>query len=216
MQLLLTRDIPVAPLLTTFRAHPALNELPNRMFYGGELRSGTTPSQRAMLADTVRLPIPDVPCVVVAVPGTSLRSPGGSHSNLDEARCCQDITSALLARGVPSSSVAIIVFYKDQMHALASFASAAGVALHTVDSIQGREADIVLLLTTRTDISPETGDFLDDAFRFNVAITRCRHGLFVLGSPSALSTLPNWGRLLDWASHHGILVDLAALQNMFA
>ncbi|WKY11774.1 hypothetical protein Q1695_003385 [Nippostrongylus brasiliensis] len=91
------------------------------------------------------------------------------------------------------------------MHALASLASSAGAALHTVDSIQGREADIVLLLTTRTDVSldNETGDFLDCAFRFNVEITRCRHELFVL----ALSMLPNWGRLLDWVALRGILVN---------
>ncbi|WKX95711.1 hypothetical protein Q1695_012289 [Nippostrongylus brasiliensis] len=108
-----------------------------------------------------------------------------------------DVTNVLLARGIPPFSVAIIVFYNDQLHALAPRANStlvtsryvaacivgirvvdsrlpqrcarhgyedARVALHTIDSIQGLEADIVLLITTRTDVSPETGDFLDGTF----------------------------------------------------
>ncbi|VDP04998.1 unnamed protein product [Heligmosomoides polygyrus] len=46
---------------------------------------------------------------------------------------------------------------------------------------QGREGDVVILLTNRLDVTRATGGFLDDHLRLNIALTRCKHGQFVLG-----------------------------------
>lgn len=99
--------------------------------------------------------------------------------------------SRWIAGGFVSTSIALIVLYRDHQHfSRARFASQQQVQLHTVDSIQGREADVVILLTTRSDVTPETCDFLDDKLRRNVALTRCKHGQFVLGNVHALRSLP--------------------------
>ncbi|KAK5972130.1 hypothetical protein GCK32_006622, partial [Trichostrongylus colubriformis] len=50
------RAVPMAPLVTTFRAHPNLNGLPNHLAYGGALRSGTRSEQRRLLLDVMRFP----------------------------------------------------------------------------------------------------------------------------------------------------------------
>lgn len=215
MKILAKNDIPLAPLLTTFRAHPALNELPNRLFYKGRLISGTQADQREMLLSRFRVPNPRLPFVFVDVPGTSQQAPGGSHSNPDEAQCCRKIVSELIAGGFASTSIAVIVFYKEQHHLLASFASQQQMQLHTVDSIQGREA-VVILLTTRSDVTPETGDFLDDKLRMNVALTRCKHGKFVLGNVHALRSLPNWRRVIEWAEGQGAIISTSTLPEVFS
>ncbi|EPB70379.1 hypothetical protein ANCCEY_10528 [Ancylostoma ceylanicum] len=157
MELLLHTRIPLAPLTTTFRMHPALNDLPNRLFYDSSLVSGADPASRRLLLENCRTPNPGVPFVFVDTVGTSHRSPSGSHFNEGEAQTCRDIVQALTARQIPASSIAVITFYKEQFRLMEQYAEQQGIALHTVDFVQGRETDIVILLTTRTDIEPACG-----------------------------------------------------------
>ncbi|VDO66832.1 unnamed protein product [Heligmosomoides polygyrus] len=196
MDILARRNVPQAPHVTTFRAHPALNALPNFLFYRGALISGTEARERRLVTNRLRLPNPAIPLIFVDIEGASYLSPSGSYWNEDEAGCCKDIVRELLALEVRPSSIAIVTFYKEQQRLLSQYAARRGVALHTVDSVQGREMDVVIVLTSRTDVTPAGGEFLDDPKRMNVAITRCRHGEFILGSRRALGSLQNWGRLV--------------------
>ncbi|KIH61099.1 hypothetical protein ANCDUO_08638 [Ancylostoma duodenale] len=85
------------------------------------------------------------------------------------------------------------------------------VELGTVDSVQGREKDVVILLTTRTDFNPETADFLDDPRRMNVALTRCRQGQFVLGNVESLRRVNFWSIVLSWAEARNAVVPASDL-----
>ncbi|VDO61910.1 unnamed protein product [Heligmosomoides polygyrus] len=98
-----------------------------------------------------------IPLVFVDIEGAFYPSPSGSYWNEDEAGWCRDIVRELLALEVRPSSVAIITFYKEQQRLLSQYAARRGVALHTVDSVQGREMDIVIVLTSRTDVTPTSG-----------------------------------------------------------
>ncbi|XGW33926.1 hypothetical protein V3C99_017999 [Haemonchus contortus] len=86
--------------------------------------------------------------------------------------------------------ICVITLYKEQF---------LGVELSTVDSVQGREKEVVVILTTKNDFSPNEADFLDDYRRLNVAVSRCRHGQFIFGYAQALRALPMWNRLLNFA-----------------
>ncbi|VDP35170.1 unnamed protein product [Heligmosomoides polygyrus] len=174
MEILLNRNISRAPLITTFKAHPALNALPNHLFYNGALVSGTAAAERRLLTTRLRLPNPEIPLVFVDVRGTSQPSPSGSHWNEDEARYCKDIVQELLASGISPASVAVITFYKEQQRLLSQYAMQRGITLFTVDSVQGKEMDIVIVLTSRSDVSPASGELLHDPKRMNVAITMRR------------------------------------------
>ncbi|KIH55716.1 hypothetical protein ANCDUO_14121 [Ancylostoma duodenale] len=120
-----------------------------------------------------------------------------------------------MARRIPASSLAIMTLYKEQLRLMERCAVQQGVPLYTVDSVQGRKMDIVILLTTRTDIEANEAEFLDDKLRMNVAVTRCRRGKFVLGKVSALEKLQYWGRLLQWASERGVIVSTSTLPDLF-
>eukprot|EP00959_Pyramimonas_sp_CCMP1952_P442674 9267074-Pyramimonas_sp.AAC.1 len=52
--------------------------------------------------------------------------------------------------------------------------------LTTIDSSQGSEADIVIVLTTQSNGGYNWG-FVDDAKRLNVAITRAKRNILILG-----------------------------------
>ena len=71
----------------------------------------------------------------------------------------------------------------------------------SIDSSQGREYDLVFVSTVRT----KSGSFLSEYNRMNVAITRAKHGLVIVGNKATLSNDQNWAKLLT--THSENVVD---------
>ncbi|KIH69465.1 hypothetical protein ANCDUO_00187 [Ancylostoma duodenale] len=172
MELLIAEDVPVAPLRTTFRAYPGLNDLSNSIFYEGALVSGTPVENRCLLLERITFPNPSLPFLFIDVPGTPVWSTNGSHSNELEASTSCELVTAPLSKNIPPKSVAIITFYKEQLRVVERVAGHHQIYLHTVDSVQGRERDIVILLTTRTSIQVDRAEFLDEPIHLNVNVVR--------------------------------------------
>jgi senataxin len=72
------------------------------------------------------------------------------------------------------------------------------VEVSSVDSFQGREANIVILSCVRAAGSKGIG-FLSDTRRMNVAITRARHFLFVIANTRSIVVNPYWRDLVEQA-----------------
>ncbi|KAF8467385.1 RNA dependent RNA polymerase-domain-containing protein [Kalaharituber pfeilii] len=69
------------------------------------------------------------------------------------------------------------------------------IKIETIDAFQGREADIVLFCTVRCNVHGELG-FLKDMRRLNVALTRAKIGVIIVGDRSTLTSTGS-GKLLD-------------------
>ncbi|KIH58906.1 hypothetical protein ANCDUO_10878 [Ancylostoma duodenale] len=173
--------VPVAPLFTTFRAHPSLNELPNRLTYGGALVSGADATERRLLLDLFEFSAKNLPFLFVYVAGTSQPAVTKSHLNEVEATVCLTIATEFTGKGVRADQIRVITSHREQYRKLAEPLREMGIELSTVDTAQEREKDVVILLTTKTGFDPEAAEFLDDQRRMNVALTRSRHDQFVLG-----------------------------------
>ena len=92
------------------------------------------------------------------------------------------------------SSIYVITPYNAQKNAIADKFSENGMQdqVISIDSSQGREFDIVFVSMVRTT----PGNFIQEYNRINVAITRARHGLVIIGNANNLSRDPKWNRLL--------------------
>jgi hypothetical protein len=75
----------------------------------------------------------------------------------------------------------------------AALTDSVDISVSSVDGYQGREADAVVFSATRNNAGGSLG-FLSDPRRLNVAITRPKRALVVIGSPRMLAGDPNWGR----------------------
>jgi senataxin len=84
-----------------------------------------------------------------------------------------------------------------------------GVEVSSVDAYQGREADVVIFSCVRAGSGPL--GFVKDARRLNVALTRARHALYIIGSEEALRRgSPDWHALLDDARRRALCCEVEA------
>ena len=72
-----------------------------------------------------------------------------------------------------------------------------GLEIDSVDGFQGREKEAVVLSLVRSNAEGEIG-FLADVRRTNVALTRARRELIVVGDSATLSDLPFYARLFEY------------------
>merc|ERR1711862_560343 len=80
------------------------------------------------------------------------------------------------------------------------------IEVASVDAFQGREKDFILVSCVRCSESQGIG-FLSDPRRLNVALTRARLGLILLGNPRVLSKNPLWAALLLHFKEYDTLVE---------
>lgn len=78
------------------------------------------------------------------------------------------------------------------------------IELNTVDGFQGREKDIIIISTVRSNEYGSIG-FLSDERRLNVAITRAKYGLFIVGNVDTLVSNEYWLKLVEYADMLGTL-----------
>ena len=76
------------------------------------------------------------------------------------------------------------------------------ISINTVDAFQGQEKDIIAISFVRSNENREIG-FLKDILRTNIAITRARKKLIMVGDSSTLSTNPFYNQLTEFVRERG-------------
>jgi len=96
----------------------------------------------------------------------------------------------------------VIAPYAAQVRLLREQLSMPGLEIDSVDGFQGREKEAVVISLVRSNAKGELG-FLADERRMNVALTRARRKLLVIGDSATLSHSPFYGRMLDYFERLG-------------
>jgi len=189
-------------LETQYRMHPAISSFPNSRFYEGRLIDGVDADERP--APTGFLwPDWDRPLAFLPIEGGEVTSEdGSSKANPTEAGWVARIIEMLLEDGtLLPRQIGVITPYNGQVRAISDLIEAAGgrgegepfagLEIKSVDGYQGREKEVIVLSCVRSNPEGEFG-FLDDSRRLNVAITRAKRGLIVVGDPRTLENQPDW------------------------
>ena len=182
---------PAFVLRQQYRMHPAIAQAVSATFYSNRLVTA---------AETAAARTNPLPAAFVAVYGHEQRRAGStSITNEAEANAVVDLVAALVRKGVyAQAEVNVLTFYNGQRSLIARKLMAAQlpeVQAISVDSMQGREEDLIVLSCVRT----ERGGlgFLSDWRRVNVAVSRAKEQLVVVGDPDALASNRMWSNLLQ-------------------
>jgi len=185
---------------TQYRMHPAISEFPNQTFYDGRLIDGVTAADRPNPAGLLWNDW-EVPIAFLPVNGDELLSPdGASKENPAEAGWAARLLDNLLEPGdLTHSDIGIITPYAGQVRAIRDAIPERNeaVEVRTVDGYQGREKEVIIFSCVRSNPDGNVG-FLADPRRLNVALTRARRGLIVIGDPDTLRNDETWGA---WLAH---------------
>lgn len=122
----------------------------------------------------------------------------GSKYNEHEAELVVQHTHRLIAAGVTAESIGIITPYSAQVGIIKKILQNAAVEVSTVDGFQGREKEAILISLVRSNDEGEIG-FLRDKRRLNVAMTRAKRHLCVVGDLELMAN-SRVQFLQDWAS----------------
>lgn len=126
---------------------------------------------------------PDFPVVFVHVNGEEMSEDDGSRFNEAELGVVKKIISTLKGLGVKSEQIGVITPYRAQRNRIREALADDDVEVNTVDSFQGREKDVIIFSITSTNDL----DFVEDENRLNVAFTRARKKLIVVGNGEAIA-----------------------------
>lgn len=125
-----------------------------------------------------------------------------SRYNPEEASLVGQLLKRLLHLGVKPEEVAVISPYSAQVRLMASQFALPGLEIDSVDGFQGREKEVVVLSLVRSNVEGEMG-FLTDTRRMNVAMTRARRKLVVIGDSATLSSIPFYRDFIQYAESIG-------------
>jgi len=112
---------------------------------------------------------------------------GSRVTNHCEATLTAQLVESLITVGVPPTEIGVITLYRSQLALIKqSLRHRSGVEMHTADKFQGRDKEVVVLSLVRSNDGQVVGELLRDWRRVNVALTRARTKLLVLGSKGTL------------------------------
>jgi len=188
-------------LRVQYRMHEAIAGFSATEFYESDLLADES-------VRTHRLrDLPGVPCepltespvdfIDTAGAGFDEEEVNDSRRNPQEAELVTKKVQALLDAGLPPEAIAVIAPYSAQVKLLRDILATSGLEIDSVDGFQGREKEAVVFSMVRSNPEGEVG-FLADIRRTNVALTRARRKLIVVGDSATIASHPFYQRLFTY------------------
>ncbi len=193
------------------RMHRAIMGFSSELFYGGRLVAADSVAEHC-LEDLGVTPDPlrPGPLVFMDTAGKGFdevrTEEDPSTSNPGQAERTALEVRRLLSRGISPENVAVITPYDAQSRLLKTLLDIPGLEIGTIDGFQGREKEAVIIDLVRSNSTGELG-FLNDTRRMNVAMTRARRFLLVVGDSATLGSKDFYQRFFEHVEEHGAYVS---------
>ncbi|KAG5419660.1 dna2 [Candida metapsilosis] len=129
---------------------------------------------------------------------------GEAVRNSREATLVQQIVKAFVTAGVDESQIGVMSYYRSQLELLKrNMSSRTELEILTADQYQGRDKQCIIISLVRSNKEKHAGDLLKEWRRLNVAVTRAKSKLVILGSRSTLSTNDTTKTFIDFLESKG-------------
>ncbi|XP_042148486.1 putative helicase MOV-10 isoform X2 [Ixodes scapularis] len=212
----------LSKLLKNFRSHKDILEIPNKLFYEGELQACAERRVCEHMLQWEGLPCKGCPLLFHAVRGSDLREEDNpSHFNPEEIQLVLHYVDVLLEgsdnfSAIKEEDIGIVSPYRQQVMKILAALNKRGrkeVTVGSTEQFQGRERLVIIISTVRSEDKPSGSDslkslgFLTNEKRFNVSITRAKALLIVIGNPDTLSGDPCWRSLVEFCIKKGAYTD---------
>jgi superfamily I DNA and/or RNA helicase len=186
-----------------YRMHSDIMSFSSDVFYENSLQADET-VRAALLADLPAVtfsPLTACPVDFIDTAGASYdeeQEPNGdSRFNPLEAELVVKKVNALIEAGVSPSMIAVISPYSAQARLLREMLGESEIEIDSVDGFQGREKEAVIVSLVRSNREGEVG-FLADTRRMNVALTRARRKLIVIGDSATITSHGFYKRMVEY------------------
>ena len=201
-------DLVTRQLTVQYRMHESIMGFSSQHFYDNTLIADES-VRRHVLSDLPRIQndlVSDDPVTFIDTAGTGwqeeLEPEGLSKRNPEEGRLVLKQVNALCEAGLAPSDIAVIAPYAAQVRWLRENAIYDQLEIDTVDGFQGREKEAVVISLVRSNAIGEIG-FLSDARRMNVALTRAKRKMIIVGDSATLGSDKFFQSLLAWIEKTG-------------
>jgi ATP-dependent RNA/DNA helicase IGHMBP2 len=198
---------------TQYRMHEHIMNFSNKIFYGENLKAHESVKSN-LLSYAINEPLLTTAVEFIDTAGCSynekLNPESLSISNPAEAQVLITHLKLLLGQYYFNKredviTIGVIAPYKEQVQLLTALIEndeelktyPARIAIKTIDGFQGREKDVIYISMVRSNDVKDIG-FLNDIRRMNVALTRARKKLVLVGDSATLSNHPFYMRFLDY------------------
>ncbi|KAG6656854.1 hypothetical protein CIPAW_04G050200 [Carya illinoinensis] len=179
-----------------YRMHPSISLFPNREFYFGQIKDAQNVKQRSYEKHFLQGKMYSSYSFISIAHGKEDRGSSHSSKNVVEAAVVSEIVSKLFKRflntrnpvsiGVISPYKAQVYVIEEQIRKYETYSDRGfSVSARSVDGFQGGEEDVIIISTVRCNGNGSVG-FVSNRQRANVALTRARYCLWILGDEVTL------------------------------
>ncbi|XP_008561841.1 PREDICTED: probable helicase senataxin isoform X1 [Galeopterus variegatus] len=200
--------LPVIQLTVQYRMHPDICLFPSNYVYNRSLKTNRLTETNRCSSDW-----PFQPYLVFDVGDGSERRENDSYVNVQEIKLVMEIIKLIKdkRREVSFRNIGIITHYKAQKTLIQKdldkeFDRKGPAEVDTVDGFQGRQKDCVIVTCVRANAVQGSIGFLASLQRLNVAITRAKYSLFILGHLRTLMENQHWNQLIQDAQKRGAII----------
>ncbi|KAI8837363.1 AAA domain-containing protein [Chytridium lagenaria] len=206
----------ITKLVRNYRSHPKILAISSSLFYNSEQVAAADKNMRESFEDWEGLPTKGFPIIFQGIQGRDMQE-GTSPSwyNPDEIGLVKkwvlDIFKAR-GKGVSYDQIGIITPYRCQVQKIDTLLRGLGCKVASVEEFQGQERRIIIISTVRSTAAHVQQDmmhnlgFLQNYKRFNVAVSRAKALLVVIGNPVILEMDPYWGALVKYCRANKALI----------
>lgn len=214
----------ISALQSQYRMCQDIMELSNALIYGDRLRCGSSEIANARLKFSglqscsswlKEVLNPGRPVIFIntdMLPAYEAKD-SKTVNNPIEAYIVAEVTKELLNNGIVGDDIGIITPYNSQANLIRASVNVTSVKIHTIDKYQGRDKECILVSFARSSENPRkcTSSLLGDWHRINVALTRAKKKLILVGSCKTLSKVPLLKLLVEKVEEQSGIVNVSKI-----